>query len=154
MPFLDFIRNRNASRQQQVAQNTQERKPETARQMYARQGAQETAKLTPLDRLPAEQKAKVDAIKATLEKATQHIGQSVGTPSVSAPDTAGDREAMRQKMAAQDKAAPALTPTGMEAGRTAHDQSRTPANAPTPKAPEKASPRPQTVPRPRPSWQR
>jgi hypothetical protein len=145
MGFLGWIRNRNAAQQQSAANKSQEPRPENAKQMYAREAAQERANRTPLDRMPAEQQAKVDKIKATLEKATQHIERSTET-SPTPVDANGGREAVRQNMTAQDKAAPAFSPTSAQAGKT-------PLEKPV-KAPEKPQERPQTVPRPRTSWER
>ncbi len=60
--------------------------------------------------MPPDQQAKVEAIKARLEKATQHINKDANTPSSAAPSD-GNREAVRQNQTAQDKTAPALSPT-------------------------------------------
>lgn len=149
MPFLDFIHNRNASQQQSVAQTSQSQAPENAKQMYARQAAEEKANEKPIDRLPADQRVQVEAIKAKLEKATQHITKDAGSVAPASSD--GSREAMRQNMTGQDKTAPALSPTSAQAGKTAGEKS--PANEPA-KTQDKPTQRPQTMPRPRPSWER
>ena len=144
MAFLDFIKYGNAT--QQTAAN-QSQKPETAKEMYTRQAAQEKPALKPLDQLPADQRAQVDAIKARLEKATQHIDKGAQAPAPA--DAGGSREAVRQNMTGQDKTAPALSPTSAQAGQPATEKS------PQAKEPqEKAPARPQTLPRPRPSWER
>jgi len=141
MAFLDWIKNRRP--QTQIAGTKP--KPETAKEMYTRQAAQE--KTNPLDRIPADERAKLDAIKGTLERATQHQGRDV--PTLAAPaDAMGNREALRQNMAGQDKAAPALSPTTTQTGKRATEK------GPSRKTPESTAQRPQTVPRPRPSWER
>jgi hypothetical protein len=141
MGFLSWIKRPGAGRQQPVVET---KKPETAKQMYTRENAQERANRTPMDRMSEEQRAKVDAIKERLQKATQHIDRNGATPSPES--SSGGREATRQNMTAQEKAAPALSPTSVQAGKT-------PLEKPV-KAPEKPKERPQTVPRPRPSWER
>jgi hypothetical protein len=143
--FLDFLKNRTQT-QQPVAQKPQEQKPESAKEMYTRQSGQERAARNPIDRMPAEQREKVDAIKATLEKATQHRDGAVQMPAAE-PEAMGNREAARQNMTGQDKAAPALSPTSGQAGTPATEK-ESPANAP-----EKPA-RPQSLPRPKPSWER
>ena len=57
MGFITWIVHRKKEPVKPEAQ-----RPENAKQMYAREAAQETAGRTPLDRLPAEQMAKVDKI--------------------------------------------------------------------------------------------
>ena len=142
MAFLDFLKNRQAAQQQPVANKPQ---AETAKQMYTREAARETT--NPVDRLPAGEKVKVDRIKAVMEKATRHVDRNSLKPMP--PDVAGTQEAMRHTMT--DKAAPALSPTSMQAGQR---EQGTPEAPKTPaKTPEKPV-RPQTVPRPRPSWER
>ena len=140
MRLLNWIKNRG---QQPVAEKPQTR--ETAKEMYSRQAAQEKA--TPMDRMPPDQQAKVEAIKASLEKATQHIDKSAHAPSSAPADGTGGREAARQNMTGHDKAAPALSPTSAQAAKP-------PSEKLPGKAPDKPQERPQTVPRPRPSWER
>jgi hypothetical protein len=145
MALLDFIRNRNTSPQQAVANKPQEQKPETAKEMYARQAAQEKASQKTIADMPPAQRARMDAIKAELQKASQHIdGQAKAQPKM---DTGGSREALRQNMTGQDKTAPALSPTSAQAGKP--ETEKTPA-----KETPKPTPRPQTLPRPRPSGER
>ena len=139
MSFVDFIRNR-AANQQAAAKDAQQPKPDTAKQV------EEKAK--PLDRMPPEQQAKVEEIKARLQKATQHIDKSPAAPAPAPADGADSREAMRQKMTGQEKAAPALSPTSAQAGQPA---SETHSPSPTRQTVTKAPP---TVPRRPPSWER
>jgi hypothetical protein len=145
--FLDFIKNRLTSQQQPVANKSQEQKPETAQQMYKREAVEEKASRNPIGRMPPEQIAKLNGIKATLERATRHINKDVHAPSAAPGESAGGWEAMQQNMTAQDKTAPALSPASMQAGKSEPDRD-------TPNAPEKSVERPQTLPRPRPSWER
>jgi hypothetical protein len=73
----------------------------------------------------------------------------------SAADSTGGREAMRQNMSNQDKAAPSLSPTSNQAGMTATKDAAARSNETPAKAPEKTPQRaPQTVQRRPPSWER
>ena len=154
MGLLAWIRNRSAAQQQSVANKSQEHRPENAKRMYAREAAQEKANLTPRDRMPAGQQAKVDKIKATLERATRHIDRNGQTHSPTQVEANDSREAVRQNMTAQDKVAPALSPTSAQHGKTAQEKPSTLSQEPPAKTPEKPRPGPQTLPRPRPSWER
>ena len=142
MGFLDFIKRRNASEQQAVAEKPQSPKLETAREMYAREAAHEKAK--PIEQMSTDQTAKVDAIKATLERATRHQGAGDG-PSPALAGGTTSPQPMRQNMTGQDRAAPGLSPTSGQVGQPATEKSVQPAKTPE---------RQQTVPRTRPSWER
>jgi hypothetical protein len=146
MALLDFMKNRNAAKQQTVADKAQEQKPENAKAMYARDAEHEKANLKPIDRMPPAQQAKVDAIKERLEKATQHIGQSANTPSPA--DAGSSPQASRQNMTGQDRTAPALSPTNAHAGQPETDREKSPSPQHEKKAEHK------TLPRPQPSWER
>jgi hypothetical protein len=150
MDLLDYIKNRNASKQQSVAEKPQEQKPETAKEMYTREAAQEKANQNPIDRMPLDQQAKVEAVKGTLERATQHIEKSANAPTSVPADNADNREAMRQNMTGQDKAAPALSPTSAQAGQPVTEKA--PSKEPPTKTQDQG--RAQSLPRPRPSWER
>ena len=140
MPFLDFIKNRNVSQQQSVANKPQDQKPETAKEMHSRQAAQEKAAEKPIT---PEIKAQADRAMATINKASQHLEPQ---PAPAAPD-GGSPAAHLQKQNHQEKAQPALSPTDGAAGKTAAQDKE--------KAPEKPVSRtPQTVPRRQPSWER
>lgn len=159
MGLLDFIKNRMASRQQAVAENAQEKKPETAKQMYAREVKQEEASRKPLDRMPPEQQAQVAEIKSRLEKATQ-FNQPEPPANTPAPaDGADSRQAIRQKSMNQDEAAPAQSPTSAQRGITEVEKkapapSSEPGEAPSKPSPTPRNDRPQTLPRRPPSWER
>jgi hypothetical protein len=154
MGLLAWIRNRSAGPQQSVASKSQEPRPENAKQMYAREAAPEKAKLTPINRMPPDQQAKVDKIKATLEKATRHIEGNVQSTPAAVPDVNGGREAVRQNMTAQDKVAPALSPTSAQHGKTAQEKPPIPSQEPPTKSPDNPRHGQPTLPRPRPSWER
>jgi hypothetical protein len=147
---------RNASQQQPVAGNAQIQKPETAKEMYSRESAQEKANAKALGQMPPDQRAKVDRIKAALEKATQHIDRSATVPSPAPADNAGSPAAVRQNMTGQDKTAPALSPTNTETGKTVTDKRAVaPSNTPAAKTHDRPPSRPsQTIPRRPPSWER
>jgi hypothetical protein len=154
MALLDFMKNRNASPQQAVAQKAQAQKPETAKEMFTRQAEQDRTAQQPIDRMPTDQQAKVDAIKQRLESATRHISPEQSKEPVPV-DNSGSREAMRQNMTGQEKAAPALSPTTAQAGKTAEKGGPAPSDERGAKSPEKPSARPQqTLPRRPPSWER
>lgn len=111
MAILDFLKNHQASQQQPVAEKSQEQKPETAKQMYGRQAAQEKAHQKPMSEMPPDQKAKVEAIKEKLESSTQQTERNDKPLSHPSKDSGEGPEAARQKLNAQDKTAPALSPT-------------------------------------------
>ena len=150
MAFLDFIRNREA--QQSAVRPAEQQKPETAKQMYSREAAQEKVAGQPM-RLSPQTQAKVDEIKATLQSATRDLGSS-GPAAPSTADGATNPQPMAQNMLAQSKQVPALTPTSAQAG-TPSTGKDAPAQmqGPSVKAPERSG-REQTMPRTTPSWER
>ena len=145
MGFLEWIKNSNASQQQPVANKPQQPKPETAKQMYTREAALDAAKRKPLSELPPAVQSRLDGIKETLRRATQHHEPNGDSPSAPAGGLT-NREAMRQNMTGQDRTAPALSPTGMHAGTPDSEKISPPI---TPRVE-----RPKTLPRTPPSWER
>lgn len=154
MSLLDFIKNRNASQQQSAEGKTPEQKPETAKAMYSREAAREKASQKPVESMSPEHQARAKAVGATLQKATQHIDRIAHVPPAGPADDAGNRGAVRQNQTGQDKTAPALSPTSAEVGRTAEGNAPAPSPEPPAKTQEKPAGREQTLPRPRPSWER
>jgi hypothetical protein len=156
MAFLDFVRNSGTGQEQSAAGNTQTQKPATAKEMYKQQAEQEKPGRKALNQMPPDQQAKVEAISAKLQKATQHIQQKNTVQPGAPSDSGASPEPMRQNMAGQDKAAPALSPTSMQAGITAAEKGATaPSQESSAKSPEKQALRArQTVPRRPPSWER
>ncbi|MGA3091777.1 MAG: hypothetical protein ABSD75_24480 [Terriglobales bacterium] len=155
MAFLDFIRNREASQQQSVAEKSQEQKPMNAKEMYSRQAQQDGASQKSMGQMPPDQQGKVEAIRTELQKATQHTQQNAPTQQAAPTDSAASPEPMRQNMVGQDKTTPALSPTSAQAGMTATKDAATKSNETPAKAPEKTPQHaPQTVPRRPPSWER
>jgi hypothetical protein len=142
MAFLDFVRNRQESQQQSVAQTSREQKPETAKEMYTRQDAQEkTAASKPIT---PEIKAQADRAMATMNKASEHVQSPAKR---TAPETGSAPQAQLQNQSRQDETQEALSPTDGASGKTALQDKE--------KAPEKAPQRaPQTMPRRPPSWER
>ena len=139
MALLDFIRNRNSSQQQSVANKSQQQKPETAKEMYTRQAGQEKAAERPIT---PEIKAQADRALATINKASQHL-----QPQAPAAPDGTTNAAHLQKQNHQDKAQQALSPTDATTGKTAAQAKEN--------TPEKAVSRaPQTVARRPPSWER
>lgn len=152
MAFIDWIKNRNAAPQQGGADKSQQQKPETAKQMYAREAAQEKAGKSSVDQMPPEQKAKAQEIGAKMEQATRPDGPGGNSPAPAGG--AASPEAMRQNMTGQERSAPALSPTGAHAGKTAQETPSQPAKEPPAKTQDTPQSRPQTLPRRGPSWER
>ena len=154
MALLDFIKNRNNGQQQAAAENTQPQKAETAKEMYTREAAQDKANAKPLDTMPADQQAKALAVKERLEKATQHRESNAPAPSPTPSDSASSPQTGRQNMTGQDRAAPALSPTTEQAGKTKSEVPDKSAESPA-KSPAPSSDRSQqTMARRPPSWER
>jgi hypothetical protein len=146
MAFLEFIRNRN-KRQQESSQPSQQQ--ETAKEMYSRQAVELSKSVGNLSQA---QRAEAKEIGSELRQATQEIS-STGTSPSSAPAPDGSNpEAMRQKMMQQDNAAPSLSPTTAQRGVTANEQEQ-PASQSSQQT-DKTIPRPTTIARPQPSWER
>jgi hypothetical protein len=157
MGFFDWIKNRQAGQQQSVANTAQAEKPETAKQMYTRQAAEEKANAKPLEpQISQAHHAEAKDAGRLFDKATQQLQQSPSSQPSAPSDGAGSPEPMRQKMMNQDQSSPALSPTSAQKGTPATEKSAaTPSNEPPAKQPEKSAPqRPQTVPRRPPSWER
>lgn len=155
MGFTDWIRNRQANRQQSVAQNTQEQKPETAKQMYNREAAQEEANRKPIEpQISEPHKVETRAAAELFDKVVrQPQGQGAPAQTPIPSDASGSPEAVRQKATNQDKSAAALSPTSAQKG-TPETEKQTPAPSTTPsKQPDSSPQRPQTLPRTRPSWE-
>ena len=140
MALLDFIKNRQIPQQSSAP----EAKPETAKEMYARESVQQKASEKSPASLPPDQQAKVREVQATVHQATQSPDQS---PSPASPsEGATNPQPMAQMATNQDKAAPALSPTTAQAGTRSHEhENASPSPARTPE---------RTVPRPPPSWER
>ena len=81
MAFLDWIKNGNAAPQQSVANKFQEQKPETAKEMYSRQDAQERAAAKPI---PPEAKTQADHAMRGVREALQNPA-----PQAAAPENSG-----------------------------------------------------------------
>jgi hypothetical protein len=150
MPFLDFIRNRPEQSQEPSTQQ----KPETAQEMYIREAGQERASATTMDRMPAEQKERVEAIKSDLQKASKYVGSDTAAPA--SPDATANPQPMKQNMMNQEKAAPDLSPTSAQAGGRAIDVDGpgAPVSTPSKEQSQTAEKSQQTVERRPPSWER
>ena len=137
--FIEWIKNRNAARQQSVAEKPQERKPETAQEMYTREAAQQRASEKPI----------TPEIKAQADRAAGAFREGMQRPSQSrpaAPESSGSPTAQLQKQDGQEKTQAALSPTDGTAGKTPSQEVL--------KKVEKTTERPKTVPRTPPSWER
>lgn len=149
MSFLDFIKNRQ-TQQPAAEQQSRQQQPETAKQMYGREAAEEKAAAKPISQISDEQKARVDKVGADLQKAFQTPGTEKSAPS-SPTDSTDSAQPMRQTMMNQDKAAPSLSPTSAQAGTPATEQEST---SPSQDSQAKSQSRPQTIARTTPSWER
>jgi len=141
MPFLDFLRNRTQA-QQPVAKTSQTPARENAKHMYTREAAQERTSRSPVSGMPEEQKARAMNAAAMLEKASQHI-QHDHRAFTEPADAMANQAAMRQNMTGQERTAHGLSPTTWHQGALASDP-----------APPRTPPKPRTLPRTPPSWER
>lgn len=121
MAFLDFIKNRDGQRPT-AEQQSQQQKPENAKEMYTRKDAQDRAAMKSLESVPEQSKADIAEIRARLEKGSQHLNQGAASPTAAPADSTASPEPSRQKIAGQDKAAPELSPTSLQAGKTSQEK--------------------------------
>jgi len=149
MAFLDFIKNRHSGQQQPADQSVQQPKPENAKEWHTRKDAEDRAALKPVESVPEQSKADMAEIRARLEKGSQHLSQGAAMPSSAPADSTASPEPSRQKIAGQDKAAPELSPTSLQGGKTSQEKD---AGAPSveQKSIEKATPSPTPSPTPTP----
>ena len=145
MAFLDFIKNR----QQQSTEQSTQPKPETAREMYARETAVQQATAKPLSQISPEQQSKVVEAQTLYSRGTREAGQTTPAPTSLPEDGATSPQPMRQNMISQDKATPNLSPTSAQSGARTQDVEGPSAPAATP-----AKSQQQTIARPTPSWER
>lgn len=146
MALLDFIKNRN-----QQPTETPEQKTETYKQSKTRDAEFEKANAKPVDReMKPHQQALMAEAQEQWRSATQQPEKST-VPSPAPVDATSSPQPMAQKMKNQDTAAPALSPTTMQAGAR-ESEKETP--APSAESQEKTQQRPQTIARPAPSWER
>jgi hypothetical protein len=154
MAFLDFIKNRDGQRPT-AEQQSQQQKPENAKEMYRQKDVQDKAALKPLDQIPADKRARVDAIRSELQKATQLQEKSAPVPTPAPADATASPQPMQQNMISQDKPAPDLSPTSAQKGTKAMEQEAPAApDQPQSKAPEKSADQSKTIARRPPSWER
>ncbi len=125
MAFLDFMKNRNAGRQQ-PAGDSQQPKPGVVKEMYAERDAQQKAAEKPIT---PEVKEQADRAMAAMNKATQHQDG----PAAPSPSEGSSNSAQLQKQNHQDKGQAALSPTDDASGKTA-GQEKQPAPEKTPEA--------------------
>jgi hypothetical protein len=146
MGMLDFIKNRG-SRQQPPEQA----KPETAKQMYTREAAQEKPSARAINDLSAGDKASLSKAQELFAKGTRQAQES---PAMPAPQAEGATapQPMAQMSMNQDKSAPALSPTSAQQGTRAHEQ-ESPASAKQNPSPSQEQAKPTMARRP-PSWER
>lgn len=144
MPLLDFIKNRN----QPSAEQTEQPRQESAKQMYTRQASEEQAAPKPSEYVRPGQEAKVAEAQALFDKATQEP-QSPTPPPTPAPEGATNPQPMQQQGMGQERTAPEMSPTSSIASARAQEVDGPSAPSSTP-----AKSQQQTVARPTPSWER
>ena len=153
MGILDFIRNRQSS-QQQTSEKTQEQSPSTAKEMYARQEAQEKKSQPAVEQISDQDKASAREAAERIKRVTERLEKVSPSHSAAPSEGTASPQPMRQKMMQQENAAPALSPTTAQAGATAKDATR-PSNESAGKTTEQSEQRTrQTLPRRPPSWER
>jgi len=142
MSFLDFIKNREGQRPV-AEQQSQQQQPETAKQMYTREAAEEQAnRIAPT----ADHESQARKIGDEMRKATQPA-QELVPAAPDAPSDQGSNNAYLQNQNNQDRAQEALSPTDNAAGKTAIQE-------PAPAQDKAPGQTPRTLPRPTPSWER
>ncbi|HUN56492.1 MAG TPA: hypothetical protein VMU41_00115 [Candidatus Binataceae bacterium] len=140
MALLDFIKNRQTQQQSSAP----EAKPETAKEMYARESVQQKSSEKSPASLSPDQQARVREVQATMQQAAHSPDQTSSPASPS--EGATNPQPMAQMTMNQDKAAPALSPTTAQTGTRSHEhENASPSPAQTPA---------RTMPRPQPSWER
>jgi hypothetical protein len=143
MAFLDFMNDRQGQRPAGEQQSQQDRKPETAKEMYTREAAQDKANRIPAT---AEQKEQAQKIGTEMRQANEP-NQEPSPSAPSAPEDRGSNAAQLQNQSNQGKEQKALSPTDDAAGKTAVQEKQ--------QSQEKQTQRPQqTVARRPPSWER
>ena len=154
MALLDFIKNREGQRPV-AEQQSQQQKPENAKEWHTRKDAQDKAALKPLDQIKPEHQARVETIKTELQKSTQHQEKTAPAPAPAPEDATASPQPMQQKMMSQDKAAPDLSPTSAQKGTKAMDQEAPAASGQgQSKTQEKSADQAKTIARRPPSWER
>ena len=131
MAFLDFIKHRQTEQKPEPP-----KQPQTAREMYAAQNAQEKVSQNPLT---PEVKAQADRAMKSLDQGSFHL-QSQSAPAAPT-ETGGHSEPMRQKAVNQNVEAPALSPTTEHMGKVAEKGSSAPSNEPAKEQPQKSQTR-------------
>jgi hypothetical protein len=154
MALLDFIKNRDGQRPA-AEQQSQQQKPENAREMHVLKDAQDKAALKPVPQMPEAEKLKAQELGARLDKATQHIQQNAPTHTPAPADSTSGPEPMRQNMTGQDKTAPDLSPTSAQMGQVGHEkEAAAPSQEQAEKTQQPTQQPSQTVARRPPSWER
>lgn len=155
MGLLDFIKNRQGQ-SQATEQQSQQQRPETAKEMYTRQAAQERASQKPEPQIADAEKSKAKELGGRIDIVAQGTQQIAPAQTPAPQGGASSPEPQRQMMTGQDKVAPPLSPTSAQLGKAAKEQD---APAPSQDAAAKSQERSQeqarrTIARTTPSWDR
>jgi hypothetical protein len=153
MAFLDFINNRQGQ-SPAGEQQAQEQKPETAKQMYAREAAQDTASRKPEPQIPDAEKSKARELGARIDSVAQDAQQKAPAPAQAPEGGTSTPAAERQMMTGQDKAAPALSPTSAQKGTPATEKDASSQDASSQSKERSQEQTRQTIARRPPSWER
>jgi len=154
MAFLDFIKNRDGQRPA-AEQQSQQQKPENAKEAHILKDAQDKAALKPVQQLPEAEKSQARDLGARLDKATQHIQQNAPVQTPAPTDSTSSPEPMRQNMTGQDKTAPDLSPTSAQMGQVGHEkEAAAPSQGEAGKTQQPGQQTSQTMARRPPSWER
>ena len=135
MAFLDFIKNRQEQRPV-GEQQSQQQQPETAKQMYSREAAQEKATAPSVRNLSPEQLAEARDIGSKLQPTTSPDPTNP-SPSSSAPTEApsgapDNQQPMKQLSMSQEKGAPDLSPSSAQLGMKEAELPARPVDTPSP----------------------
>lgn len=122
MAFLNFIQEHKAAQQPSTAEKSQETRPQTDRQKYHEQQAREAAGAPKADQISEAHKSQAKELGQALDKSMRQSQGNAPAHTAAPSDGAGSREAMRQNMSSQDKAAPDLSPTSMQSGKSASEK--------------------------------
>ena len=154
MGFLDFIKERG--QRPSAEQQSQQQKPETAKEMNTREAAQERPAQKSVAQISDADKSYARELGSRIDQAAQDIQQKAPAQTQAPEDGTGSPEPMRQNMMSQDKAAPALSPTSAQQGKTSNEQDGpAPSEDASSKSQESSQEQTrQTIARRPPSWER
>jgi len=149
MAFLDFIKNRLSSKQQDVRSKPQQQRP--AREFFSREAAQDKARQRPLEQIPKADKVAAKAVGDRIDGARSVANTQRQTAELTKEQTK-DRVLARLERAQGSPLSPTQNQQmdGIDAEKLARAERFVDASV----RPERVEPPPTGWPRPRPSWER